>query len=36
VSSLDRWLAGEQPYSRDEFLYHCENTHFFWLAHPPR
>lgn len=34
VSSLDRWLAGAEPLSREQFLYDCEHTHFFWLAYP--
>lgn len=34
ISPLDRWLAGGGPLSRDDFLYDCEHTHFFWLAHP--
>lgn len=34
VSSLDRWLQGEAPFSPEEFHYHCDHTHFFWLAHP--
>lgn len=34
VSTLERWLAGEDPLSHEEFLHHCEHTDFFWLAHP--
>ena len=34
ISPLDRWLTGAMPLTREEFLYDCEHTHFFWLAHP--
>ena len=34
ISSLDRWLAGDEPYSHEEFLSNCAHAEFFWLAHP--
>jgi FkbM family methyltransferase len=34
ITTLDGWLSGRASLSRDEFLYACQHTDFFWLAHP--
>jgi len=34
LSLMHRWLAGEAPLTRDQFLHEAGGRHYFFLAHP--